>query len=55
VNKLIQIMLIAIVGLAALITAGPTITRLVQALVPLVLVVGFVVAILQLVRYFTRS
>lgn len=54
-NKLIQLTLLGIVGLAALITAGPTITRLVQALVPLVLVVGIVVAILQLVRYFTRS
>jgi hypothetical protein len=55
VNKFAQNTLLGIVGLAALITAGPTITRLVQALVPLVLVVGVVVAILQLVRYFTRS
>ncbi len=53
-NKFTQNTLLGIVGLAALIAAGPTITRLVQALVPLVLVVGVVVAILQLVRYFTR-
>jgi hypothetical protein len=55
VNKFVETVLIVIVGLAALIAAGPTITRLVQALVPLVLVVGVVVAVLQLVRYFTRS
>lgn len=54
-NKFVETVLIVIVGLAALIAAGPTITRLVQALVPLVLVVGVVVAVLQLVRYFTRS
>jgi hypothetical protein len=53
-SKLVQALLLVIVGLAALITAGPTITRLVRALVPLVLVVGVVVAVLQLVRYFTR-
>jgi hypothetical protein len=54
-NKAAQTGLLVIVGLVALVTAGPTITRIVQALVPLVLVVGMVVAILQLVRYFTRS
>jgi hypothetical protein len=54
-NKAAQTGLLVIVGLVALVTAGPTIARLVQALVPLVLVVGMVVAILQLVRYFTRS
>jgi hypothetical protein len=54
-SNVIQTLLLGILALAAAIAAGPTITRLVQALVPLVLVVGVVVAILQLVRYFTRS
>lgn len=54
-SKLIQGLLLAIVGLVVLEAAGPTITRLIQALVPLVLVVGIVVAVLQLVRYYTRQ
>ena len=54
-NKLIQASLLGIVGLVVLTAAGPTLSRLISALVPLVLVVGIVVAVLQLVRYFTRQ
>jgi hypothetical protein len=54
-SKLVQALLLGIVALVALDAAGPTITRLLQALVPLVLVVGIVLAVLQLVRYFTRQ
>jgi hypothetical protein len=54
-NRLIQPLLLGIVALAVLTTAGPTINRLIDALVPLILVVGIVVAVLQLVRYYTRS
>jgi hypothetical protein len=58
-SKLIQTLLLGIVGVAILGTAGPTISRLISAIVPLVLVlvlvVGAVVAVLQLVHYFTRS
>jgi hypothetical protein len=43
-----------IAGLLVLTAAGPTITRLAQALVPLVLVSGIVAALLLCVRYFTR-
>jgi tellurite resistance protein TehA-like permease len=55
VSKLIQTLLLAIVGLVVLAAVGPTLSRLITALVPLVLVVGIVVAVLQLVRYYTRS
>jgi len=53
-NKLIQALLLGIAGLAALIAAGPTITKLVGALIPLVLVVGVVVAVLRVVWAATR-
>ncbi len=54
-SELTQTALTVILGLAVLIAAGPALTRLVQAIVPLVLVVGIVVAVLQVVRYLTRS
>jgi hypothetical protein len=54
-NKLGQTSLLVIAGLVALIMAGPTLIRVLQVLAPLVLVVGAVVAVLQLVRYFTRQ
>lgn len=53
-SKLAQTVLITVAGLAALAYATPTLVAFVRALVPLVLVVGAVVAVLQLVRYFTQ-
>jgi hypothetical protein len=53
-TRLIQVGLVGIVGLAALITAGPTILRLVQALVPLVLVIGVMAIVLRVVWVYTR-
>jgi hypothetical protein len=53
-TKLAQTLLLATVGLAALTYAGPTLVSFTRALVPLVLVVGVMVAVLWLVRYFTR-
>lgn len=53
-SKLVQTALIAAMGLAALAYAAPALVALFHALVPLVLVVGVVVAVLWLVRYFTR-
>jgi hypothetical protein len=53
-SKLLHPLLLAIVGLVILAAAGPTITRLVRALVPLVLVVGIVAMAVHLVRYYTR-
>jgi hypothetical protein len=42
------------VGLVALVAAGPTLVSLAEALVPLVLVVGVVVAVLRVVWFYTR-
>ncbi len=52
-NRLIQAALILLVGLVALAAAGPTLTRLASALVPLVLVVGVVAALLRWVFWMT--
>jgi hypothetical protein len=54
VSKLVQTPIAAALVLAALTYAGPTLIALVRALVPLVLVVGTVITVLWLVRYFTR-
>ena len=54
-TRLIQTLVLAIVGLAALAAAGPVLIRLVGALVPLVLVVGVVVAVLRAVWWMTGS
>jgi hypothetical protein len=54
VSKLAQSLLLGIVMLAALITAGPTLIRLAGTLVPLVLVVGVVIALLRCVWFYTR-
>jgi hypothetical protein len=54
VNKLIQGILLILVGLVVLAAASPTLTRLIGALVPLVMVVGIVVAVLRLVWFYTR-
>jgi hypothetical protein len=53
-NRLASTVLLVIVGLVALADAGPTLTLLVGALVPLVLVVGVVVAVLRVVWFYTR-
>jgi hypothetical protein len=53
-SKLVQTLVTAAVGLALLAYAGPTLIALIRALVPLVLVVGVMVAVLWLVRYFTQ-
>jgi hypothetical protein len=53
-TKLTPALLLGILGLAALIAAGPTLTQLAGALIPLVLVIGVVVAVLRLVWFYTR-
>ncbi len=53
-NKLVSTLIIMVVGLATLAAAGPALARVVAALVPLVLVVGVVVAVLRLVWFYTR-
>ena len=53
-NKLVNFMLAGLLGLVVLTAAGPILIRLVNALVPLVIVVGIVVAVLHLVFTYTR-
>jgi hypothetical protein len=52
--KLINALVLGIVGLVALAAAAPAISRMMSAAVPLVLVVGIVVAVLRLVDHYTR-
>jgi hypothetical protein len=54
-SKLASVLVLVVVGLVALVAAGPTLTRLVTAFVPLVLVAGIVVAVLRLVWSYTRK
>ena len=53
-TKLISTLALLVVGLVALGSVGPSLTRLVGALVPLMLVAGIVVAVLRLVWFYTR-
>ena len=53
-SRLIQALLCGIFGLAALIAAAPAITKLADALIPLVLVIGVVIAVLRVVWAATR-
>jgi len=52
-NKAISFLITAIVALAVLVSAGPTLVGLAHSLAPLVLAVGLVVAVLRLVWYWT--
>lgn len=52
-SKLITFLIAAIVALAVLVSAGPTLVALAHSLAPLVLAVGAVVAVLRLVWYWT--
>jgi hypothetical protein len=52
-SKLINVLVLGVIGLVVLDATGPTITRLISALVPLVLAVGIVVAILRCVWWLT--
>ena len=54
-NKFISLVTFADLGLVTLAVAGPTLTRLIAALVPLVLVAGIVAAVLRLVWSYTRK
>jgi hypothetical protein len=51
----VSAIVLGILGLAALVVASPTLTRLTSALVPLVLVVGIVAAVLRLAWSYTRK
>jgi hypothetical protein len=53
-TKLLSTLVMVVVALAALALAGPALTRLINSLVPLVLVVGIVAAVLRLMWAYTR-
>jgi hypothetical protein len=53
VNRLLGTLTLLMVGLVALVAAGPTLVALVNALVPLVLVIGVVVGLLRALFFFT--
>jgi hypothetical protein len=53
-NKLLSTIALLVVGLASLSLVGPALARLAGALVPLILVLGIVVAVLRLVWFYTR-
>ncbi len=53
-NKPVVFLVVAIVALAVLVSAGPTLVALTNAAVPLVIVVGVVVVALRLVFFHTR-
>ena len=53
-TKLVSTLAILILGLVALAAVGPRIAQIINALVPLVLVVGIVAAVLRAVWFYTR-
>ncbi len=53
-TKLITTLAVVVLGLVALGAVGPRIAQIIGALVPLVLVVGVVVAVVRVVWFYTR-
>jgi hypothetical protein len=54
-NKLIQTVLLVILGLGLLIAATPALIKLVHALIPLVLLIGVLAVVWRVIRYLTRQ
>jgi hypothetical protein len=53
-TKLVSTLAILILGLVALGAVGPRIAQIINAMVPLVLVLGIVAAVLRAVWFYTR-
>jgi hypothetical protein len=53
-TKVVSTLAILILGLVALGAVGPRVAQIINALVPLVLVVGIVAAVLRAVWFYTR-
>jgi hypothetical protein len=53
-TRAMTFLIVSIVALAALDSAGPTIVALVHAVVPLIVVLAAVVVVLRLLWYFTN-
>lgn len=54
-SKPISLLLVAVVVWAVLVSAGPTLVSLIEAAIPLIIVVGVVAAVLRLVVFHTRK
>ncbi len=54
VNRLVVYLIVGIVALSVLVSAGPTLVALVKAALPLVIAVGVVAVVLRLVFFHTR-
>jgi hypothetical protein len=54
VNRLFGLLTLLLVGLVALVAAGPTVVAILHALVPLTLVVAVAVAFIRAVFFFTN-
>jgi hypothetical protein len=53
-TRLVVWLVVGIIALSVLVSAGPTIVALANALAPLVLAVGLVIAVLRIVWLFTK-
>ena len=53
-DKLVACLVIGIIALSVLVSAGPTLVALAEAAVPLVIAVGIVAVIVRLVFFHTR-
>ena len=53
-SKLIQALLLGLVIVGLVVSAGPTITQIIKAIVPLVVALGIVTAVLRIVWWYTR-
>ncbi len=53
-NRLITYLIVGIVALSLLVSAGPTLVALAEAAVPLVVAVGIVAVVVRLVFFHTR-
>lgn len=52
-DKVVSVLITAIVALAVLVAAGPALVALAHALAPLVLALGLVAGVLRLIWYWT--
>lgn len=53
-NRIVTFLVVSLVAMTLLVSAGPALSELLRAAVPLVIAVGIVVAVLRLVFFHTR-
>ena len=54
-HKPTNLLLLVVVAWAVLLSAGPTLALLIEAAIPLIIVLGIVIAALRLVHFHTRK